>query len=84
MADAQVLVQIAPMSFFCASGLNFARHCRAIEVDPRLPEIKKKVEEFASSFPMPGFAVGQTDAQVHLAPAVGAKAPYANGNAVSA
>ena len=38
---------------------------RAIEVDPRLPEIKKKVEAFAQSFPMPGFAVGQNaDSQV--------------------
>lgn len=59
--------------------------CRGIEADPRLPEIKRKVEAFASSFPMPGFAVGHsTDAQVHIAPAVGAKAPHSNGNAVTA
>jgi hypothetical protein len=59
--------------------------CRVIEEDARLPEIKKKVECFASSFPMPGFAVGRsTDGQVHIAPAVGAKGPYANGNAMTA
>ena len=52
-----------------------------IETDPRLPEIKKKVEAFASSFPMPGFATGASaDGQVHIAPAVQPGKAYSNGN----
>lgn len=57
---------------------------RVVETDPRIEQIREKVEEFAASFPMPGFAVGNTNhnsnGKVHIAPAVGAKSPYANGD----
>ena len=55
--------------------------CRVVETDPRIPEIREKVEDFAASFPMPGFNVNRiSDGKVQIAPAVGAKAPYANGD----
>ncbi len=38
--------------------------CRALDVDPRVPELKKKVEEFAGSFEMPGFDVKAIDHKV--------------------
>ncbi|EIE24649.1 serine hydroxymethyltransferase 2 [Coccomyxa subellipsoidea C-169] len=67
------------------TGKLYKDWLKVIEADPRLPEIKKKVEAFASSFPMPGFAVGQSaDGQVHIAPAVQPKAAYSNGSAVTA
>ena len=55
---------------------------RAVEVDPRIPEIRKKVEGFATTFPMPGFAVGPGSANGHVqvAPAIGLK-PQSNGGA---
>lgn len=31
---------------------------RALLVDPRIPEIRERVEAFAASFPMPGFHIG--------------------------
>ena len=51
-------------------------------MDPRIPEIRKKVEAFATTFPMPGFPVGPGSANGHVqvAPAVGLK-PQSNGNA---
>lgn len=59
-------------------------HClgRAVEADPRIPDIKKKVEAFATTFPMPGFPVGPGSANGHVqvAPAVGLK-PQSNGSA---
>ncbi len=52
-----------------------------VEADPRIAQIREKVERFAASFPMPGFEVGKaTDGKVHIAPAIGAKAPYSNGS----
>ena len=33
--------------------------CRVVETDPRIEQIREKVESFAASFPMPGFAVGK-------------------------
>ena len=33
--------------------------CRVVETDPRIKQIREKVESFAASFPMPGFAVGK-------------------------
>jgi len=57
--------------------------CRVVEKDPRIEQIRERVESYAASFPMPGFAVGKenmSNGKVHIAPAVGAKAPYANGN----
>ncbi len=35
--------------------------CRVVETDPRIEQIREKVESFAASFPMPGFAVGKED-----------------------
>ncbi len=32
-----------------------------VETDPRIEQIREKVESFAASFPMPGFAVGKED-----------------------
>ena len=64
----------------CIDGPCFLS-CRVVEADPRIAEIREKVEQFASSFPMPGFEVGKvSDGKVHIAPAIGAKAPYSNGN----
>ena len=34
---------------------------RALDSDPRVPELKKKVEDFAGSFEMPGFDVKSID-----------------------
>ena len=54
---------------------------RVVETDPRISEIREKVEGFAATFPMPGFNVNRiSDGKVQIAPAVGAKAPYANGD----
>ena len=36
-------------------------NCRVVETDPRIEQIREKVESFAASFPMPGFAVGKED-----------------------
>ena len=39
-------------------------HCRALDTDPRVPELKKKVESFAGGFQMPGFDVKSIDHKV--------------------
>ena len=37
---------------------------RALDIDPRVPELKKKVESFAGGFQMPGFDVKAIDHKV--------------------
>ena len=44
-----------------ANGEMLGCACRVIEADPRIEQIREKVESFAASFPMPGFAVGKED-----------------------
>ena len=58
--------------------------CRVAEADPRIADIRKRVEAFAMQFPMPGFAVGpSSNGHVLIADAVGLKA-HSNGNGVAA
>jgi hypothetical protein len=61
----------------CSHVPNLA--CRVAEADPRIADIRKRVEAFATTFPMPGFPVGPVaNGHVHVAPAVGLK-PHSNG-----
>ena len=59
------------------SLLTAACCCRALDVDPRVPELKKKVEDFAGSFEMPGFDVKSID---HKAAHANQTNGFANGH----